>query len=293
MKAATSGMIAHIAQGQTSLAVCWRITRTDGLVIGTTEHDENLLVDGVLHLAENGFARLNLSDKSNLDESTMQVDGQLDSVFTRADLVSRLYDSADVEISLVNWTNLTQGKIILLTGQFGPVTVKEYGFSVELRSLSFHLTHLGGELCSPDCRVDFGSARCAPGGLLASGVAIDSLAQIGTVTVTDGSLTLTGAGIVDIGKPLDGGLLTWLTGNNAGLSVEAKTVDPATQAIVLYLPTIFAIQVGDTFKLMVACDKNFVTCKQSYANGINFQGEPHVPGADHLLDYPDFHAPHS
>jgi uncharacterized phage protein (TIGR02218 family) len=50
----------------------------------------------------------------------------------------------------------------------------------------------------------------------------------------------------------------------------------------------YEIAPGDGAELTQGCDKMFATCKL-YANQVNFRGEPHVPGQDELLNYPDAH----
>jgi len=124
------------------------------------------------------------------------------------------------------------------------------------------------------------------------GTTTTSGAGDGLFTVdTTAAAIVPATGIVDLGRPLDGGLLTWTGGNNAGLSIEAKYVDITAGEITLYLPTFLAIQVGDTFRLLPPCDKTIGRCI-GYKNAVNFQGEPYVPGSDWELNYPDFHAPH-
>lgn len=285
-------MITHIAQGQTTLTTCLKLTLLDGTVLGITEHDQDFVFSGVTYLAEAGFTKMNLSDKSNGNASTMQLKGMIDGVYITADDIrSRRFDYAAIEVFMVNWSDLTQGRILLLTGKLGVFRINEFEFAVDLYGLAYRLTQTGGELLSRDCRVDFGSPRCAPGGALADSTTIDSLMQSGTVSSTDGYKTIVVTGISDLGKPLDGGLITWLTGNNANLSIEASHVDFGTSTITLYLKTFLPIQGGDTFKIQPSCDKSIQACT-FWNNAVNFQAEPNVPGDDALLNYPDYHAPH-
>ena len=43
---------------------------------------------------------------------------------------------------------------------------------------------------------------------------------------------------------------------------------------------------GDTFTVTAGCDKRFATCRDRFANGINFRGFPQIPGNDFLVAYP-------
>lgn len=86
---------------------------------------------------------------------------------------------------------------------------------------------------------------------------------------------------------LDGGTLTWITGQNAGISMEIKTYLTDSQSLFLWLGMKYPIQVGDTFYYYPGCDKRRDTCDQKFSNSINFRGEPDMPGMDQVFAYPD------
>jgi hypothetical protein len=39
----------------TTIALCWRIERCDGIALGLTDHDRDLLIDGLVHRAASGM----------------------------------------------------------------------------------------------------------------------------------------------------------------------------------------------------------------------------------------------
>ena len=47
-----------------------------------------------------------------------------------------------------------------------------------------------------------------------------------------------------------------------------------------------AIAEGDTFTVTAGCDKRFATCRDKFANVVNFRGFPHIPGNDFIVSYP-------
>lgn len=79
------------------------------------------------------------------------------------------------------------------------------------------------------------------------------------------------------------GVLTWTTGNNAGLSlaVEEWTAGGSSDSILFDIPALFPIQPGDTFSISEGCNHTFLRCSQlqgSTANAIlNYGGQPDVP----------------
>lgn len=301
MKACSVALAAHIAQGQTTLTTLFKITRQpDGLVMGFTEHDQNLVFGGVTYLSTSGYNRFNLNETSDGESKSTELVGAIsppsspvvNTDITRADLEAHLYDYAQIQLLLVNWADLTMGAIILGTGSLGPVTIEEFQFRVEVRGLGYALNDVGGEYCCANCRTDFGSPKCAPGGLLDDGTDINSLLQTGTVVSTDGKTTIVFSGLTNNNKP-DGGNVTFASGSNDHLSSEIKHIDWATSTITLKPGAMLlaAIAPGDTFAYFPGCDFTEFTCSSVYNNIINFQGEPNAPTPDAVLDYPDFVAP--
>jgi hypothetical protein len=84
-----------------------------------------------------------------------------------------------------------------------------------------------------------------------------------------------------------GGVLTWVTGPNAGRAVEVKTWNVGTGQFELYLAVGYPIEAGHLFTVAPGCDKRFATCKAKFGNQLNYRGEPYVPGVDSILSYPD------
>ena len=303
MKAGAAGINAHILLGQTTTTRLLNVQRlSDGALYGFTNLDQDLVFASVLYVSTTSFNPFNLNQKDTAEASSTELTGAFDSVITRADVIAGLWDNATFQLLLVNYKNLAGGAIILTTGSFGEFEPSEFGFKVALHGLAYPLTFIGGETCQPTCRVDFCSAKCAPGGFLDDGTDINSLLQTATVFATDGSRLIDVTGLIDTGKPFDGGLVTFLAGSPAGfntdLSAEILHLDFATSppgvAIITLRPwtQIGPIQIGDTLAVFPACDKTMQTCASVWANGRNFQGEPHVPGPDQSLAYPDYVAPH-
>jgi hypothetical protein len=56
MKAVSASLAAHLTGPVTTLATCWRITRTDGVVFRFTDHDRDLVVDGEVYEASAGYS---------------------------------------------------------------------------------------------------------------------------------------------------------------------------------------------------------------------------------------------
>jgi len=82
------------------------------------------------------------------------------------------------------------------------------------------------------------------------------------------------------------GVLTFTSGANAGLKQKVKAYD-ALGNYTLSLPMYQAIAPGDTFSVVAGCRKRLAEdCYAKFANQLNFQGEPHLPGIDTLTAAP-------
>lgn len=162
MKAASSGLAAHLAGAVTTLATCWRVQRTDGAIYGFTDHDRDLVIDGLTYAAAAGYARAAISSRADLSVDDTEITGLLtSSLITERDLRAGLWDGAEVRIFVANWADTLQGILRLRRGRIGEVVAGDDGsFRAELRGLAQALQQQVGELYAPECRADLGDARC-------------------------------------------------------------------------------------------------------------------------------------
>jgi uncharacterized phage protein (TIGR02218 family) len=81
------------------------------------------------------------------------------------------------------------------------------------------------------------------------------------------------------------GLITWLSGGNAGRKSEVRlhAKEGSLARIELWQRTVEPIAAGESFRIVAGCDKQFSTCKAKFDNVANFRGFPHVPGNDFML----------
>lgn len=277
MKSASAGMIAHLAQDTTTLAWCWKVTRTDAQVFGFTTHDRDLAFGGVTYRADTGFLASAAQARAGASVDNMDITGMIDStVISDTDLLAGVWDGAAVEVFIVNWADLTQDRVIVQTGHIGNVTMRGATFTAEMRSLAQALQQTIGRTMTRRCDADLGDARC--------GVTLATYTVTGTATAASTDRQTFSASALPASI---GGLLTWTGGANAGRAMEVKTASAGQ--IVLALPMPYDIAGGDTYSVYAGCDKNASTCQATFANIVNFRGFPHIPGTDAVLEYPDAH----
>jgi len=156
-------MNTHLGQTVTTLAMCWHITRTDGEQYYFTTHDQNLTIDGNEYIAASSFDQTAIANDSTMAVDNLDIAGILDSsLIKESDLRAGRFDFSDVEIFLVNFENLSDGKIKLRKGTLGEVTITTNGlFKAELRGMTQQLSQSIVEVYTPDCRADLGDSRCS------------------------------------------------------------------------------------------------------------------------------------
>jgi len=276
MKPTTPALAAHLAGEVTTLATCWRLERADGWVRGFTDHDRELVVDGLTYVASTGFLPSAIKTASDLSVDNLDVDGFLDDAALRAeDLIAGLFDGARIEVFIVNWADLAQGRLLLRKGFLGEIKRADQRFSAEIRGLSNRLQQTTGKLYSRLCRVDLGSSECGVTlGPRTDTCAVTQVIAADTVRI----VTARATGFFTFGKA------TFTTGANAGAVNEVLLHDG--QTIRLFVPMPRPIVVGDQIVLVAGCDKTPETCNAKFANILNFRGEPHIPGNDKVFSYP-------
>lgn len=278
MKELAAGLQDHLDTRSTTMALCWKVTRRDGLVQGFTEHDEDLTFDGVAFLASSGFSATRIQQGLGLNPDNLNVEGALSSdTINEDDLAAGLYDNAEVVLYWVNWQDVAE-RVVLDAGNIGEVVRRETAFSAEFRSLLHRLNQRGGRLYQRTCDAVLGDARCTVD------LASASFKASGSVTSANRrNLVVSGLGSFASGF-FTYGLLTFTSGANDGLSFEVKS--HVGSSVGLWELPPHAIDPGDGFDITAGCAKDATTCRTKFSNLVNFRGFPHIPGDDVLSDYP-------
>jgi uncharacterized phage protein (TIGR02218 family) len=278
MKTLSAALEAHLAQPVTTLALCWRIQRLDGQVFGATNHDRDLTVGADLYRADAGATPGALEARADLSVPGLEVQGVLDdAALGAAELMAGRYDGAAVEIFAVNWADPDGGRLELLAGTLGEVRRRGDAFAAEVRGLAQALQQTIGEVLTPTCRADLGDAWCT--------VDLAPLTVAGTLTAVTDARRLRDSARAEAAGYWDGGKLTMTSGAAAGFSAEVSAYPAPGATWELFEPLPYLPAVGDAYTLAPGCDKRPETCAGRYANMLNFQGEPGIPGQDEILRY--------
>ena len=280
MKTLPSGLQTHLDSSTTTLAWCWKITRSDGAVFGFTDHDLALTFSGTTFELESGFVPSEIRAAQDFSVDAQDVEGALSSDrITETDILDGRWDNAEVEVWRVNWASPDQ-RLLMRRGNFGDIRRGRTCFVAEVRSLAHWLNQTVGRTYQFSCDADLGDARC--------GVNLSSplWSTTGTVAAPSGSRGFTSAALGSFAADtFTLGVVSWTTGANAGRKAEIASF--ANGAITLFEAPVRPISVGDAFLATAGCDKQFATCAAKFANGVNFRGFPHMPGEEAVLRYPN------
>lgn len=269
---------ARLAGTVTTLAVCWRITRPDGFTIGFTSHDQDMWLDGMWYRSRPGMIPSAIVSDSSLEPAEVEIGSVLDwEAVSAADLDAGRWADARFELFAMDWQAAADGRQMLMQGRLGDV-VRDGdacgAFRVQLVDLRDRMAASTVPLCSPLCRAQLGDRHCG----------VDMAGRSVWVAVEqcgDREVVVQEA-IADGGRYAYGHLRV-MTGRQAGIDRRILTI--AGNRIVVEECWKTDLAPGDVVRLGEGCDKRFSTCCERFSNGLNFDGEPHVPGTDALLRY--------
>lgn len=272
----------HMSSGATTVCRAWIVRRTDGLILGFTDHDAALVVDGVTCRASSGLTAGALEMSTGLSVDNTEARGALSDDAIRADdIAGGLWDDAEIKAYLVNWDALEEFEI-LFRGTLGEITWGGGAFSAELRGMAEKLNKTRGRVYQKRCDAILGDGRCGK--------------------VLDGSFVAE-AGIVDVvtsrsfiienlsGYPpqwFDRGEIRLVNDGPNGFfgRIKSDTAAGVNREITLWQSFPSGWQIGDRVRLTAGCDKRHETCRSKFDNILNFRGFPTIPGEDWLMAYP-------
>lgn len=292
MKSIPSALQAHYDTGSTTVSHAMIIARPDGALYGFTSNDKSFTMD----VTSWGFSSsaLVFDAKQGLDASTivttigLNVDNMelttLDdgSLFNRDQILGGLWRMSRFLIFRYRWDiaspTVANDCEALLGGWFGEVTLNVNTIKIELRGLAQLLQQPVGIVSTKTCRSRLGAV-----GTGQCNKDLTGFSRSLTVTTFTDKQNFVASADTQVADYYGEGIVTWLTGQNAGLSQKVRT-SAAGGSFTLVLPMVLPVAIGDTFTALAGCRKRLTEdCKTKFNNAINFQGEPHRPLTDALL----------
>ena len=143
------------------VAKAWVLTRSDGVRLGFTDHDEALRVDGVECRPGSGFTPSVAQTRLGFAFDNGALSGVLDdSRITADDIATGLYAGARVAQWRVDWTGGAAPELLRTLRLGGIVRRTDGHFEAEAVGLAAALEEVGGRVVSRLCAAHFADAAC-------------------------------------------------------------------------------------------------------------------------------------
>lgn len=275
----------HINGEALSLCNCWRIIRADGTVLGFTDHDRDISFGGVVHEASSGFDASQVEENARINVDSHDLVGALQSdKISEADIKAQLYDGARIEHHIVNWST-PEESALMRTMLLGEISQQDHLFRAEARSLSALLDQTQFRRFEKTCSANFGDGHC--------GIDLNlwqTMCKIERI-ITPQMIAVSG---------IDSFAAGWFRAGRAVLSLASAVGPGAVFEIAEHLSPAHSgghanlrlwsaipdsVKPGDELVLTPGCNKQFATCRDRFANSINFKGFPHMPGPDFATSF--------
>ena len=208
-----------------ALAWCWRLSRRDGVSIGLTSHDRDLLIDGIRYRSAPGMKPSALETSDGLDAATMDMEGAVTSdAIAARDLDAGRWDGAELELFVTDWTAPDAAPVVVARGSLGAIDRRGSVFAAELQGVTRLLDRPVCPATSPSCRATLGDRACR--------VDLAPRTHVRRVVASEArKVTL------DNSAPgLAFGELLWMDGANCGLGSPVISVEGAVLRTQARLP---------------------------------------------------------
>ncbi len=160
MRTIPEEMTARIESGAAKLCHAWVLKRADGVELGFTDHDRDLIIEGLSCQAASGWTAGAADSAVGLSGGSAAVAGGLDdAAMTDADVEAGRYDGASVTLWRVDWDR-PDLKVRLWSATLARVRRQGAGFTAELEGPLAKLERVVGRTYGRDCDAVLGDGRC-------------------------------------------------------------------------------------------------------------------------------------
>lgn len=305
MKAAGSNTLAALASGQFFKAELYELNLGGSALLRFTDYDLPLRVSGATFASNVIVTRGAISQRVGLDPQTLDIDlaPQLDAPVLPT--VSSLPLLQAAKLGLLDGARLKMWKVFMqkptAVGQLATNTNNEsvawYSgvvADVDVGRQSVHLVvesdltllavQMPRNIIQRGCLHSLFDPGCA--------LVKATFTQAGAVTATgpNSALEFT-TNLAAASAYYDLGVITFVTGANAGVSRTVKGHSATNGTVALIAPLPSPVTPGDTFNIVPGCDKQQSTCSAKFSNLAHFRGHPYVPVPETLYDGGSVSAP--
>jgi len=160
MRKFEGALAARVEEGAARLCHVWLLTPKDGERLGFTDHDRDLVLEGVVCRAASGWAGGAGDVSAGLEAGGFSASGGLDDdTLSEADIVAGRFDGARVELWRVDWGDVS-ARVRLWGGSLRRLRREGARFVADLEGPMAQLDRVVGRTYGRDCDAVLGDARC-------------------------------------------------------------------------------------------------------------------------------------
>jgi hypothetical protein len=281
--------------------MCARIETVGGSIFRFAYYPHDLVMsNGETYIADPFYEPSDLSATADLSPSVFDSKGFFDATgVTRDQLLSGLLDNAKGYAFTTSWAAPVEDERPEVKTIFGKSRIQDDVYYIENMSLEDAANQSVGTTINAKCTytlfdetldsttlIATDRSRCTGPRSAQDGPVLADYLETGTVTGVTSNKLWTDSSRAEAAGYFDYGSVLWLTGDNAGLrSFEIKT--HATGGVFTqHMATHYAIQVGDTYKMIPGCDhKRSGDCINKYNNAINCNAMENLITEEEYADY--------
>lgn len=267
-------MQAQLVTGVTTLSWCWELRLVRGDVMRGCDHDRAIVMGGHSFAPCGGFIHDVIEAAQGLGAGRGRLKGSLGALgFTLGEIRAGILDGAELRLWRVDW-QAPVNAYLAYAGDVGEVRIADEAVELELRAFSARLQQEIGSTLTRRCRAELGDHACR--------VDMAGYRTGAIVSAVDGATLQLAVDPGDAEKVFVHGSLEVDGGVFAGWKARISAHDGAQVTLARIPPDI----TGSSVVLTEGCDKTWTSCGEKFANRLNFQGFPHMPGTDWLTAGP-------
>jgi uncharacterized phage protein (TIGR02218 family) len=272
MRKISKNFKSHLEKSLTTVANCWSITLKDARQFSFTDHSHDILYDGLVYQSGHTISVSSIESSVSLSADNFEIAAILNSdVIQKNDILNGKFDKAHVEYFIVNYSDISQGRVLINSGYIAEIRVVDNKFYAEIRSISSELNKQTRQIYSETCRARFKDKKCAAND--SEHVLCGFITAVISDLIIETDLSITYPGIYNNSR------LKIVDGARDEFIIIHKALD---NKIYLQKQSKIILTKGMNIILFPECDKRFMTCCNVFRNSLNFRGEPFVPGLDEV-----------
>jgi uncharacterized phage protein (TIGR02218 family) len=253
----------------------------DGQVLRFTSHDRPIVYANQLYTPAGGFNASARQRQEQFKDRNWEATGIIKSdAITFDDLRAGKYRQAKVEEMRIDWRYPWVDPFEISTYWIVQTVFTGEMWEASIEGLTHKLKMSVGRIFGRNCDVHaFGDSRC--------GLSEAAFTFSGSITGVNTPRKDFNTTVSQTTNYFKNGYLKFTSGLCSGLKMGVVKSYGTGGRITLWLPMPYQVAIGDTFNIVVGCDRLYKTCATKFNNLVNFRGFPFIPGTDTLLKTPN------